>query len=54
MPLTCQLLCNGGGLSPPLAVHAAFVQDPIHAQDVHLSLLDGPGPGLGSPRPSLP
>lgn len=51
MLLTRQVLLPSP--SYKLAVHSAFVQDPIHSQDVHLSLWDGPGPKSGTPLPPL-
>lgn len=51
MLLTCQVLLPSP--CPKLGVHSAFVQDPIHSQDVHLSLWDGPGPKSGTPLPPL-
>ena len=44
-PLTSPLLLHTGQWPcPVLGVHSALVQDPVHSQDVHLRLLDGPGP----------
>lgn len=49
MLLTSQLLLHAGWwLHTAPAGHSAFVQDPVHSQDVHLGLLDGPGPRSGS------
>lgn len=52
MLLTCQLLLPSP--SPKLAAHSAFVQDPIHSQDVHLRLWDDPNSKSRSPLSSLP